>query len=619
MSTTTQLKIGSKFITVMYKNYVVIVQKRGNGYTVWVRSPGITLERMEIGRGAQVNPTIFQRIQDPGDRIAISDIINYITMNFDTIVEEEMLKALESIAKDPRINFVPKPPTDKERLISLLVDYVMRERTIRTFYIHEGGLTDRTSVLGVYCYDQTRGYYRECEEELKSEMIKIAQGIEWVKDRTVARVVEEAVTRIKGLTLTKLEYMRHALVIGDKIFHWDTFMKTGILEDGLTSPSPDKVVFHWTPWRIDIEKWKKVRKGLEQYIPPKNISEVVEAFVTMAPKPYEIFYSWVRSPTEPQEVSRAKIGLLLQIIGYCLYPHDYPFHKAILLVGEGGNGKSTYLGLIEKILGEWNVAHVPLSQLDPNVNRFAASALYGKLANVAAEPPTEYRGRFDPSLFKALTGEDAVPIERKYEDMFFAKNYAKLIFSANVLPELGEDTKAFWDRWIVIEFPNTFPRTMSRDEFLEKYLLPYAQEILICSIYAFYVALRSGGFTTVGAGDPKEEWLKRSNPIYAVVRAMIDDGLIVLDKNAKVSKNDLYQLYVKVCQDEGERCVDKRILTGFLERFYGIRSAKVKVLGKNLSVYVGIGITLDGYTMVDKPETPREWVIGAKQVQPVQV
>jgi len=43
----------------------------------------------------------------------------------------------------------------------------------------------------------------------------------------------------------------------------------------------------------------------------------------------------------------------------------------------------------------------------------------------------------------------------KYQDPFTFRNTAKLVFSANDIPE-GKKDKAYYRRWILIQFPNNF-------------------------------------------------------------------------------------------------------------------------------------------------------------------
>ena len=159
--------------------------------------------------------------------------------------------------------------------------------------------------------------------------------------------------------------------------------------------------------------------------------------------------SWFASLVRQEDVV-----LLYEIPAYCLLYNDN-WQTMFMLFGEGSNGKSLYMRLLTKMLGEDNVSHIPLQDLQ-NENRFATIDLLGKLANIYADIPKE--ALHDTSLIKAISGEDKVPAERKFKDRFFFEPKAKFIFSANTLPMISDDTYAFWRRWILIEFPNKFPK-----------------------------------------------------------------------------------------------------------------------------------------------------------------
>jgi putative DNA primase/helicase len=46
--------------------------------------------------------------------------------------------------------------------------------------------------------------------------------------------------------------------------------------------------------------------------------------------------------------------LLKEIAGYCFY-RDMPFQNFFILVGKGCNGKSVYLNILRKMMGEKNI------------------------------------------------------------------------------------------------------------------------------------------------------------------------------------------------------------------------------------------------------------------------
>jgi P4 family phage/plasmid primase-like protien len=162
-------------------------------------------------------------------------------------------------------------------------------------------------------------------------------------------------------------------------------------------------------------------------------------------------------------VRQEDVVLLYEIPAYCLL-YNENWQTMFMLFGEGSNGKSLYMRLLTRMLGEDNVSHIPLQDFQSE-NRFATIDLLGKLANIYADIPKE--ALHDTSLIKAISGEDKVPAERKFKDRFFFEPKAKFIFSANTLPMVNDDTFAFWRRWTLIEFPNKFPKN---PEFEQKIL-----------------------------------------------------------------------------------------------------------------------------------------------------
>jgi putative DNA primase/helicase len=214
-------------------------------------------------------------------------------------------------------------------------------------------------------------------------------------------------------------------------------------------------------------------------------------------------------------------------------------HKALFLYGTGGNGRSTLLKNWAKILGEKNVSSKKLHQLC--YDRFSKAKLYKKFANISTETPSKSLTNTDD--FKALTGEDLVDAEYKGQDSFQFWNYAKLIFSANVLPEFVEKTYAVDRRIDLMETPNTFKEGIEPD--LDKKLESEIEGIIILAIQGLNRLIENRKFTeryTV------EEISTRYRAISNSVKYFIEN-FCTEDKDAKYLKGEFYQLYYKVCQE----------------------------------------------------------------------
>ncbi|MGA2798247.1 MAG: phage/plasmid primase, P4 family, partial [Thermoguttaceae bacterium] len=140
-----------------------------------------------------------------------------------------------------------------------------------------------------------------------------------------------------------------------------------------------------------------------------------------------------------------------EIAGVLMVPATW-LQKAILLLGEGCNGKSVWLSLLVRFLGRHNVAAIPLHKLE--IDKFSVSRLVGKLANICADLPSEHLA--GTSTFKALTGGDTLNAEYKFKDSFDIEPFARLVFSANHPPRSADSSAAFFRRWVVIPFDHTF-------------------------------------------------------------------------------------------------------------------------------------------------------------------
>lgn len=244
-----------------------------------------------------------------------------------------------------------------------------------------------------------------------------------------------------------------------------------------------------------------------------------------------------------QVVTVKQLPLIQEILGYCLSP-TYEFHKALMLIGEGSNGKSTLLSLFKHFLGKDNIANVSLQSICNN--RFASSHLQGKLANIYADLPDKalrYTG-----TFKMLTGGDTIQGERKWHDAFEFVNHAKLLFSTNKIPETGDDTLAFFRRWIIISCPNTFIGEKRDPNILEK--LTTEKELTGLLNWALEGLTRlqeKGGFSdNKTMNERREQYIKASNS----AKAFIETRLEFDPDPSPIPKNTVYRLYIEFCKKE---------------------------------------------------------------------
>jgi len=457
----------------------------------------------------------------------------------------EYLEELEEVLQSKRVS------AQVPRIASVLVRYVADTLKVKVPVVND-------NPLGIYCY--SRGAYEECEERVEKLLYDYYNlyGLEGrgVKYRSLRN---EFLAQLEDSAKVFRGFDHHLLLFRNGIFDW------GRLERGESprlEPSPDYLILH----KIDHEVDWSVFEDPNCY---ENLEKCIEERTPFFRK---VFQDWVGE----------KWILLYEVLGYALYTKGYPFSKAVMLVGEGSNGKSTYLALLKSVLGSRNVTSITLQEIV--TDKFAGGELFGKLANIYADLPQEMLRQ--TGRFKILTGEDYVCFDRKYAKRRVCfTNYAKLIFSCNKLPAVTDTTLAFWRRWIVVEFPNQFPDNPKFKEEVVRH--PEIPSLIALSILAFKRVLGRGRFSyQEEAADYREVWMRTVDPVYDFIRFVEERGFAKRDKSGRVEERELYGLYVKYHNLYREdEVVPKKTFTERLES-YGITKKRVG----SRRYYVGIAL-----------------------------
>jgi putative DNA primase/helicase len=273
-----------------------------------------------------------------------------------------------------------------------------------------------------------------------------------------------------------------------------------------------------------------------------------------------------------------------EIPAWAMLP-DTSIQKAVLLTGEGSNGKSAYLAGLCAFLGRRNVAGVNLHKLESD--RFAAARLMGKLANVCPDIPSTRL--FGTSAFKALTGGDLLHGERKYRESFEFRSFAKLVFSANQPPFSDDSSYAFSRRWLVVPFTRTFEENaqdrQKRSELDALLADPYELSGLLNRALDALPRLHSKGFTTSDtlAGALKE-FKEATDPLTVWLNEHVDD-----EATAFIPKRELMVAYNSACTAAKRAPMNGTAFGLALRRARpSLRDGQRTVAGKKTDVYLGI-------------------------------
>lgn len=282
---------------------------------------------------------------------------------------------------------------------------------------------------------------------------------------------------------------------------------------------------------------------------------------------------------------RDAIPVAWEIFGWLMVPY-VGLQKALMLVGGGANGKSRFLAGLRAFLGADNVAAVPLHKLEEN--RFSSARLIGKLANIFADLPE--RDLDGTSVFKSLTGGDAIEVERKFESGFEACPFARLVFSCNRPPRVRDASRAFFRRWLVVPFDvQLAPHERIPEEELDAMLASPGElsGVLNKAIEGWRRLQLNRAFTRAesleaallnfrAACNPLEAWLQSRT---------------ALKPGTRIEGDALYEAYRLHCEETGQPVVSREAFGRQMHRLYPEIPYKqvVEPDGRRVRAFVGLG------------------------------
>lgn len=275
-----------------------------------------------------------------------------------------------------------------------------------------------------------------------------------------------------------------------------------------------------------------------------------------------------------------QLTALQESLGYTLLKQPL-FEKAFMLIGDGANGKSTFLNLLQAFLGRLNVSNVTLQEIC--TNRFASANLYGKMANVSADLPKTAIAT--SGRFKMLTGRDMISAEFKHKNAFQFVNTAKMWFSCNEFPHTTEDTLAYVRRWKIFNCNNVFLGDKADPKILEKLTAETELSGFLNWIIAGLKRLLDNGRFNVNETEEnlRVNILKLSNPTKAFLENTVEESN---DVNNFIIETELYSEFVIFCNTENLPAVKKSQFTQALKEYLPTaKQTKQRILGKEVHVY----------------------------------
>lgn len=197
---------------------------------------------------------------------------------------------------------------------------------------------------------------------------------------------------------------------------------------------------------------------------PNSVLPLLNEEVAAKKEVLQTIIEWVNSEEEAKS--------LLTHLATCLAP-GWSAVKYVLLLGEGRNGKSLLLKMVQALFGRNNVSTVTRQQISEQ--NPVVTELNGKLANIVFDGRAEYLK--DSASEKSLVAGEPIPIRRLYESTpTMVQTNALFLEGLNKEPKSNDKSTALQKRLVRFQFPNIyaldhkFEKKMLSEEMLGAFL-----------------------------------------------------------------------------------------------------------------------------------------------------
>ena len=191
--------------------------------------------------------------------------------------------------------------------------------------------------------------------------------------------------------------------------------------------------------------------GAYHYDPKYKIRERITDALPHDYDPLALPVKWLQFIDEVfkgDDDANEKAMLVQEWFGYCL-DRSLNLHKALVLYGDGGNGKSVILDVLAAMVPN----HTRLEWHELNEQR-NLERLAGSWVNIATE--ISYKDNTGTTGFKKAVAMETLTANPKYKKPFDFKPYAKFAFATNGLPMVDDVSNGVFRRLMVISLNNSF-------------------------------------------------------------------------------------------------------------------------------------------------------------------
>jgi len=174
----------------------------------------------------------------------------------------------------------------------------------------------------------------------------------------------------------------------------------------------------------------------------------------------------------------------------CIIDGSIAQERFYIFTGQGSNGKSRLLDLVQKAIGDYYcilpIALLTQKRAASNSAQSELERTKGRRFAVMQEPSEQ--DRINIGFMKELSGNDRIMTRALYKEPYEFKPQFKMILTCNELPEVPSDDGGTWRRIRVIEFtskfcenptkPNEFEMDLELSDKFERWTEPFVSMLI---------------------------------------------------------------------------------------------------------------------------------------------
>lgn len=263
------------------------------------------------------------------------------------------------------------------------------------------------------------------------------------------------------------------------------------------------------------------------------------------------------------EVDKAKIAILQEYGGLLLSNVKVYRLKCCLVLWSllGNTGKTQFINLLSELLGEDKTVNIPIQNMNES-SKFALGSIVGKrIISIGDQTSSEIK---DSSIFKQLTGGDAIKCEKKGKQPFDYRFTGGIIIACNNLPTFSDDKGGhLFERLCIVPCTNTIEQRRRDGEILDK-MLKERNAIFNWFLEGLH-RLIDNHYILTKAQSCESAAREYRGKMDTVFRYLAEFYIVTGNKEDMVSKPDFEADYIRWCNEHEYNSVNKQNIKDRME------------------------------------------------------